>query len=114
MPSIIELYRLKKSKDPVNLSVEIGHAGSAETTVYLDGIELDTFNGSFKTVLGPNDELFNKKLEIRSYVAKVIPGNHQSGINIQLTGGHEEKDFPMTDQSADNPVVFLATFYLIL
>ena len=90
IPTIIELYRLKKSEDPVILKVTIGEAGIAETTVYLDGIKTGTYSNSFEADLGPNNGLVNKKLEIRSYAGRIITGNPHSSLAITLGGGHED------------------------
>lgn len=112
MPAIVDLYQLKLSDEPVNLTVTIGHSAKAETTVFLDGVKTGTCPDSFEALVGKNQELKGSRLDVRSYVGKILEGHDPSSVVLRLSGGMQDKEWIMTDPSPDNPVVFLATILL--
>jgi hypothetical protein len=115
MPGINEFYKLKPDDTPLLLKILIGRAGIGETSVYIDGIrQSGPHQDSFTLDLGPGSLLGGKVLETRTYAGKISPHTGKASITIGLHGGYEDRDYPMEDHSPDNPVVFAATFYLIL
>jgi hypothetical protein len=115
MPSQYKLYFLQQSTNPVSLTVTIGNACKGSSTVKLDEIELNgPYHDSFSIVLGPNDLLINKTLEVDSLITKLIKGNNKSSVNITLEGGVETKEYPLSENSTANPVPYASTIKLVI
>jgi hypothetical protein len=115
MPGIIDVYILENSSRPVTLTVTVGYACKGATVVKLDHDQQNgIFDDSFTMDLGPNNELIGKDLLVRSIVTKLIPGENHSSVTITLEGGVEKKDYPMEDNSTDNPVPLPGRITLII
>ena len=112
MPTINDLYQLKKDDTPLTLHTLIVQAAFSESTVYIDGVKQEPVHqDSFTLDLGPNRNTAGKVLEIKSYVGKIPGQSQRTSVIITLDGGVEKKHFPNHDSSRDNPVIFHATIY---
>jgi hypothetical protein len=106
MPPIIDIYQLKDDESTVTVEFIFGHAASAETVVRMDGVpQGGTLRDSFTLQPGTNRQLNGRRLEARSYAAKVA-GSNLASLTVKVTGGAQPMEFKAREDSAANPAIF--------
>jgi hypothetical protein len=81
-------YKLAATQGPINLTVTIGNAQSATTSLYMDSKVLtNNARDSFTFDVSDPTTLSGKELDISTTIVDINPDDNEIAFRIKLSGG---------------------------
>lgn len=104
------LYRLlADSNNPIVLSVIIGYVQAGSTIVKVNDKIIADKSGSFTIKLGTSNELNKAEIRTVSSIEDIQSDVEKVAATVILSGGVEEKGWPLWTSSKDNEVYMLTS-----